>query len=108
MMVHHWVPTPRALAYPKVVAFVSHCGGNSAAESMALGVPIIGYPQFGDQPAVCQRIADAGAGRTRPAGCWVQAEDVLEVLSTPSYAQKAQSLSRIFQKFGGASKAADL
>lgn len=108
IMVHHWVPTPRALAHPKVAAFVSHCGGNSAAEAMAAGVPVVGYPQFGDQPAVCQRIADAGAGRTRPPGCWVQASDVREVISNPSFAAKAQRLSRLFGKFGGVGKAADM
>eukprot|EP00446_Apocalathium_sp_SHHI-4_P051276 CAMPEP_0177358246 /NCGR_PEP_ID=MMETSP0368-20130122/35485_1 /TAXON_ID=447022 ORGANISM="Scrippsiella hangoei-like, Strain SHHI-4" /NCGR_SAMPLE_ID=MMETSP0368 /ASSEMBLY_ACC=CAM_ASM_000363 /LENGTH=392 /DNA_ID=CAMNT_0018820689 /DNA_START=1 /DNA_END=1179 /DNA_ORIENTATION=+ len=107
MLVHHWIPTPRALAHPKVTAFVSHCGGNSAVEAMSWGVPIVGYPQFGDQPAVCQRIADAGAGRTRPPGCWVQASDVLEVVSIPAYTAKAQMLSRIFKTFGGVERAAD-
>lgn len=106
--VHHWIPTQRALAHHKTVAFVSHCGGNSAAEAMALGVPIVGYPQFGDQPAVCQRIADAGAGLTGPPGGWVQANEVLEVVSNPSYAQRAESISHLFKHFGGVSKAADL
>ncbi|CAJ1332887.1 unnamed protein product [Effrenium voratum] len=106
--IHHWVPTTRALAHPKVKAFVSHCGGNSAAESMALGVPLIGYPQFGDQPAVCRRIADAGAGITGPQGGWVQAQDVLHVLRTESYARKAEAMSRLFTQFGGVSRAADL
>eukprot|EP00931_Biecheleriopsis_adriatica_P101226 TRINITY_DN76405_c0_g1_i1.p1 TRINITY_DN76405_c0_g1~~TRINITY_DN76405_c0_g1_i1.p1 ORF type:complete len:531 (+),score=66.08 TRINITY_DN76405_c0_g1_i1:61-1593(+) len=108
MMVHHWIPTPRTLAHPKVLAFISHCGGNSAAESMALGIPLIGYPQFGDQPAVCQRIQDAGAGITRPAGSWVQGDDVLKVLRNPTYSMRAQSVSRLFKNFGGVSKAADL
>ena len=106
--VHHWVPTTRALAHPKVKAFVSHCGGNSAAESMALAVPLVGYPQFGDQPAVCRRIADAGAGITGPQGGWVQAQDVLHVLRTESYARKAEAMSRLFTRFGGVSRAADL
>eukprot|EP00405_Crypthecodinium_cohnii_P020858 CAMPEP_0206464100 /NCGR_PEP_ID=MMETSP0324_2-20121206/27011_1 /ASSEMBLY_ACC=CAM_ASM_000836 /TAXON_ID=2866 /ORGANISM="Crypthecodinium cohnii, Strain Seligo" /LENGTH=483 /DNA_ID=CAMNT_0053936659 /DNA_START=112 /DNA_END=1560 /DNA_ORIENTATION=+ len=108
MFVSHWIPGPRTMAHPKVKAFVSHCGGNSAVEAMAWGVPIVGYPQFGDQPTNCFRIQDAGAGRTRPVGSWVQAEDIEEVLSTPSYAEHAERLSRIYQTTGGVKKAADL
>ncbi|CAE8585016.1 unnamed protein product, partial [Polarella glacialis] len=108
ILVHHWIPTPRALAHPKVVAFISHCGGNSVSESMAMGVPIIGYPQFSDQPAVCQRVADAGAGVVGAKGGWVQAKDVLEVVTDPAYTKRAQSIARLFKGFGGVSKAADL
>ncbi|CAE7467441.1 UGT2B20 [Symbiodinium natans] len=108
IMIHHWIPSARALAHPKVKAFVSHCGGNSAVECMAMGKPLIGYPQFGDQMAVCQRIADAGAGITGPQGGWVQAEDVRHVLAEPRYAVRAQTMSRLLEKFGGTSRAADL
>ena len=107
-MIHHWIPTARTLAHPKVKAFVSHCGGNSAVESMAMGKPLIGYPQFGDQMGVCRRIADAGAGITGPQGGWVQAEDVHHVLSQPRYAARARTMSRLLEKFGGTSRAADL
>ncbi|CAK9014852.1 2-hydroxyacylsphingosine 1-beta-galactosyltransferase (Ceramide UDP-galactosyltransferase) (Cerebroside synthase) (UDP-galactose-ceramide galactosyltransferase) [Durusdinium trenchii] len=82
--------------------------GNSATESMALGVPLIGYPQFGDQPAVCQRIADAGAGISGPPGGWVQTTDVLHVLQTERYAERAAAMSRLLEQFGGVSRAADL
>ncbi|CAE7206531.1 UGT74C1 [Symbiodinium natans] len=108
VMIHHWIPSARALAHPKVKAFVSHCGGNSAVECMAMGKPLIGYPQFGDQMAVCRRIADAGAGITGPQGGWVQAEDVRHVLAEPRYAARAQTMSRLLEKFGGTSRAADL
>ena len=108
VMIHHWIPTARTLAHPKVKAFVSHCGGNSAVESMAMGKPLIGYPQFGDQMGVCRRIADAGAGITGPQGGWVQAEDVHHVLSQPRYAARARTMSRLLEKFGGTSRAADL
>lgn len=30
--IHHWIPTARALAHPKVKAFVSHCGGAALKE----------------------------------------------------------------------------
>lgn len=108
MLVHAWIPTPRALAHPQVVAFVSHCGGNSVAESMAMGVPIVGYPQFGDQPAVCQRVADAGAGITGPVGGWVQADEVLAVVTNPAFTAGAQRIARLFKNFGGVAKAANL
>ncbi|CAE7228057.1 UGT2B4 [Symbiodinium pilosum] len=108
IMIHHWIPTARALAHPKVKAFVSHCGGNSAVESMAMGKPLIGYPQFGDQMAVCRRIADAGAGITGPQGGWVQVEDVRQVLGDARFAARARTMSRLLDKFGGTSRAADL
>jgi len=109
VMIHHWIPTTRALAHPKVKAFVSHCGGNSLSESMALGVPVVGYPQFGDQIPNCQRMADAKAGITAPVRqSWVRKEDITEVLSNQLYAERAQSLGRLFKTFGGAEKAANL
>mmetsp|Transcript_34611 Transcript_34611/g.89866 ORF Transcript_34611/g.89866 Transcript_34611/m.89866 type:complete len:531 (-) Transcript_34611:464-2056(-) len=109
MMVGGWIPTPRALAHPAVSAFVSHCGGNSVAEAMAAGVPIVGYPQFGDQPAVCRRVADAGAGVTAPAKqSWLRRADVLAVLGNEGFATRATQLAGLFAAFGGATKAADL
>ena len=107
-MVYHWIPTPRALSHPKVKAFVSHCGGNSVAESMALGKPIIGYPQFAEQTANCFRVADAGAGTTSTPRAWVTKDSIMEVLQEPKYAEKAQAVSMLFKTFGGVSKAADL
>eukprot|EP00873_Tetraselmis_striata_P035354 jgi/Tetstr1/455618/TSEL_042430.t1 len=91
MVVGGWIPTPRALAHPAVSAFVSHCGGNSAAEAMAAGVPIVGYPMFGDQPAVCRRVVD-----------------ILAVLGNEGFATGATELAGLFAAFGGATKAADL
>lgn len=77
-------------------------------ECMAMGKPLVGYPQFGDQMAVCRRVADAGAGITGPQGGWVQAQDVSHVLSEPRYAARARTMSRLLEKFGGTSRAADL
>ena len=109
IMVRHWIPTPRALAHPKVKAFVSHCGGNSLSESMAMGTPVVGYPQFADQMGNCQRMADAQAGVTAPTKQnWVRREDIMEVLSNPLYSQRAQAIRRLFRTFGGVQKAADL
>ncbi|MCO5550643.1 hypothetical protein L7F22_004132 [Adiantum nelumboides] len=45
-----WVPQVKVLAHAAVGAFLSHCGWNSINESFHLGVPILGFPQGGDQP----------------------------------------------------------
>jgi len=108
VFVHHWIPTPRILANPKVRVFVSHCGGNSVSESIALGVPIVGYPQFGDQLPNCARLASSGAGIAAKPQSWLRKDHVLKVLQDPTYEQRAKALGRLFKLYGGVNRAADL
>jgi len=109
VLVHNWIPTTRALAHPKVRVFVSHCGVNSVLESLAQGVPIVGYPQLGDQLPLCSRVAYLGAGITAPKPqSWLRKEDILNVLENPSYTQHAEAFKRLFKLFGGVRRAADL
>ena len=42
--------------------FITHCGMNSISESLYMGVPVIMYPQTGEQRAVAQRTFEVGAG----------------------------------------------
>lgn len=48
-MVVKWCPQERVLSHPSVACFVTHCGWNSSMESLCCGVPVIGFPQWGDQ-----------------------------------------------------------
>jgi len=108
IFVHHWISTPRALSHPKVKAFVSHCGGNSVSESMAIGKPVVGYPQAGDQPGNCQRMARSGAGITHPTQSWISKDSIMKVLSNPEYERRAVAVSRLFKLYGGVERAATL
>ncbi|KAJ7535077.1 hypothetical protein O6H91_12G017500 [Diphasiastrum complanatum] len=54
----HWAPQQLILSNPSIGFFLTHCGWNSILESVCCGVPLIAYPQFGDQNINCRMIVD--------------------------------------------------
>lgn len=42
-------PQEEVLAHPSVGCFVTHCGWNSTMEALTSGVPMVAFPQWGDQ-----------------------------------------------------------
>ena len=44
-----WSPQEEVLAHPSVACFITHCGWNSSVEALTLGVPVVTFPQWGDQ-----------------------------------------------------------
>ena len=53
-----WCPQTKVLAHPAIACFLTHCGWSSMLEAIATGVPMIGYPQWTDQPTNAKLIAD--------------------------------------------------
>lgn len=49
VLIKTWLPQVDILAHPNVKLFISHCGLGGIVESQWLGVPILGFPMFGDQ-----------------------------------------------------------
>ncbi|GLJ07771.1 hypothetical protein SUGI_0073860 [Cryptomeria japonica] len=62
LVIRGWVPQLVILSHVSVGAFISHCGWNSALESISLGVPILSWPMFGDQHLNSKLFADLGVG----------------------------------------------
>ncbi|CAM0908225.1 unnamed protein product [Alopecurus aequalis] len=48
-MVVPWSPQEVVLAHPSTACFLTHCGWNSTLETLAAGVPVVAFPQWGDQ-----------------------------------------------------------
>ncbi|KAK4752440.1 hypothetical protein SAY87_021238 [Trapa incisa] len=62
MVVSEWVDQDEILGSPAVGGFVSHCGWNSVAEAAAAGVPVLAWPQNGDQGVNAHVVEESGLG----------------------------------------------
>ncbi|KAF3435481.1 hypothetical protein FNV43_RR22570 [Rhamnella rubrinervis] len=53
-----WSPQEQVLAHPSVACFLTHCGWNSSVEALTLGVPVLTFPQWGDQVTNAKFLVD--------------------------------------------------
>ncbi len=92
----------------KADVFLSHCGMNSASESLYFRVPLVMLPKTSEQGGVATRIEQLGAGlrleKTTPRAI---REAVETVLNTPGYRENAAVIATGFRDCGGAKAAAD-
>ncbi|KAF6161993.1 hypothetical protein GIB67_021914 [Kingdonia uniflora] len=57
-LVVKWCSQTNVLMHPSVGCFITHCGWNSTLEATSAGVPMIGFPQWTDQPTNAKLIND--------------------------------------------------
>ncbi|KAF5941919.1 hypothetical protein HYC85_019561 [Camellia sinensis] len=57
-MIVPWCSQLEVLSHPSLGCFVTHCGWNSSLEGLISGVPMVGFPQFVDQPTNAKLIED--------------------------------------------------
>ena len=85
------MPQNDVLGHASTRLFFSHVGHNSMYEAAYHGVPVLGFPMWGDQPGHARQIARAGMG------LWVDINSVTEdelykaisrLLSEPRYVAK--------------------
>ncbi|KAJ9159479.1 hypothetical protein P3X46_024986 [Hevea brasiliensis] len=53
-----WSPQERVLVHPSVVCFVTHCGWNSSMEALTSSMPVVAFPQWGDQVTDAKYLID--------------------------------------------------
>ncbi|XP_074320461.1 UDP-glycosyltransferase 74F2-like [Silene latifolia] len=53
-----WTEQLEVLANESIGCFFTHCGWNSTLEALALGVPMVGMPQWTDQPTDAKLVED--------------------------------------------------
>ncbi len=88
--------------------FLTHCGMNSVTESLLCGVPMVLFPQHGEENAVAIRCEQLGAGLRlkRPSASCIRS--ALEaVLGDSRYRRAAQTVAEDFSRCGSAAEAAD-
>lgn len=92
----------------KADVFLSHCGMNSASESLYWGVPLVMLPRTSEQGGVAVRIAQLGAGLHLKATTPHAIRAALEtVLTDPQYRENAAGIAAGFRACPGARGAAD-
>ncbi|PON96324.1 UDP-glucuronosyl/UDP-glucosyltransferase [Trema orientale] len=62
VVVKGWVSQEEILQHPAIGGFVNHCGWNSVTEAARRGVPMVAWPQHGDQMLNAEVVEKAGLG----------------------------------------------
>ncbi|AEC06549.1 UDP-Glycosyltransferase superfamily protein [Arabidopsis thaliana] len=58
MIVRDWVDQWEILSHESVKGFLSHCGWNSAQESICVGVPLLAWPMMAEQPLNAKMVVE--------------------------------------------------
>jgi UDP:flavonoid glycosyltransferase YjiC (YdhE family) len=102
---------PQTELLKRASATITHGGLNTVLDALAAGVPAVAVPVTFEQPAIARRLEHCGAGNMIPLGALTvrRLRAALEQLLTePSFTQKAREISAIIARAGGVIRAADV
>ena len=95
-----WLPQNDVLAHPNTKLFITHCGNNGQYEAVYHGVPMIGFPLFGEQPHNCMRMETRGLGLCVNIHSFSPAEltnNIVKMLGNKTFRDNVTKLSRIMK-----------
>jgi zeaxanthin glucosyltransferase len=102
---------PQIEVLKRATLCITHAGFNTTLESLAKGVPMVAIPIDYDQPGAAARIAYHGAGEfVEPKDLTVERLSALiqQVLTDPSYREKAQYFKKVIAETRGLDRAAEI
>ncbi|XP_074660612.1 2-hydroxyacylsphingosine 1-beta-galactosyltransferase-like [Tubulanus polymorphus] len=96
----NWLPQRDILAHRNTRLFITHCGNAGLHETLYGGVPVLGIPFYGDQPANAQKIERRGYGLGVKITS-VTTEELIaaieEVITNPTYRKNIHKSSLIYR-----------
>ncbi|XP_068118277.1 UDP-glucuronosyltransferase 2A2-like [Hyperolius riggenbachi] len=97
----NWLPQNDLLSHGNTKVFFAHGGENGIYEAIYHGVPIVGFPLFGDQFENLLRLKMRGAAVVLENTQVLTAKDVFDavrlVIDNPSYRQAMMRLSKLYK-----------
>ncbi|VVC34036.1 UDP-glucuronosyl/UDP-glucosyltransferase [Cinara cedri] len=100
VMIRKWLPQRDILMHPKVKLFISHGGISGVYEAVDAGVPVLGFPFFGDQYRNIDNLVEAGMAISMEI-LSVTKDDVfnnlVELINDRKYKKNAEIASSIFK-----------
>ena len=100
VMTADWLPQNEILAHPSARLFITHCGTNGQYEAVYHGVPMIGFPLFGDQPYNGIRLERKGFGLSMDLHHFTAdqlLDNIHKILGDKSYKERVMKASEIFR-----------
>ncbi|KAF8029551.1 hypothetical protein BT93_E2080 [Corymbia citriodora subsp. variegata] len=117
LVIKGWVEQQEILRHPAIGGFLSHCGWNSVMEGALQGVPMLAWPQHGDQRLNAQVMEDAGLGLWERNWDWgpnsiVKGEDIekkiVELMTDEKLRERAKKVREEARKAVGRGGSSDM
>ncbi|EKD92670.1 MAG: glycosyltransferase, MGT family [uncultured bacterium] len=102
---------PQLELLKQVSLFISHGGMNSVNESLHEGVPLVLFPQQGEQKIVANRVVELGAGIVlkgkNPTAQQIH-QVAMHVLENPDFKKNAEKIEKTLREAGGVERAVEV
>ncbi|XP_060863381.1 UDP-glucosyltransferase 2-like [Metopolophium dirhodum] len=100
VMTRKWFPQRDILLHKNIKLFVSHGGISGLYEAVDAGVPVLGFPLFGDQHRNIDNLVDAGMAISMEIFSVTKdnfLKNVLDLVNSENYMKNAKITSEIFK-----------